>query len=95
MQGWTMDVLGGGSDRRSRSTHLLLVRQEDFSFRAHISSWNALSCSSLAASILKIALVLLLPLQHLVAHILQLFVKGLHLLGARGEEGDPGLPPRS
>lgn len=76
-----MDVLGGGSDHKSRGTHLLLVRQEVLFEGAHF----LLECPELllfSSQHLEVALVLLLPLQHLVAHILQLLVEGLHLLGS-------------
>ena len=76
-----MDVLGGGSDRKTRSAHLLLIRQEVLFQGAHF----LLECPELllfSSQHLEVALVLLLPLQHLVAHILQLFVEGLHLLGS-------------
>lgn len=69
----------GGSGQKLRSAHLLLICQEVLFQGGHFllegSELLLFSCQHL-----EVTLVLLLPLQHLVAHLLQLLVKGVHLL---------------
>ena len=64
-----------------RSAHLPLVREEVLSQGAHFLLERP-ELLLFSGQHLEVALVLLLPLQHLVAHVLQLFVEGLHLLGS-------------
>lgn len=69
----------GGSDRKLRSAHLLLVCQEVLFQGCHFLL-EGLELLLFSCQHLEVTLVLLLPLQHLVAHLLQLLVEGLHLL---------------
>lgn len=71
-------MLGGAEKESPASTYLLICKEVLFQ-----GGHFLLECPELlffSGQHLEVTLVLLLPLQHLVAHLLQLFVKGVYLL---------------
>lgn len=73
----------GRSDQKLRSACLFLVGKEALLQGGHFLLEGP-ELLFFGGQHLEVTLVLLLPLQHLVAHLLQLLVEGLHLL--RGAE---------
>lgn len=71
----------GGRGWELRSAHLRPVREEALFQGAHFLLERP-ELLLFSGQHLEVPLVLLLPLQHLIAHVLQLFVEGLHLLGS-------------
>lgn len=92
---WSWDVLGGGLwmflgeeviGSRGAPTSFSSARR--FSLRAHISSWNALSCSSLAASILRSHWCCFCHCSTWLLISSSFLSKACTCSGAHGEEGD-------
>lgn len=71
----------GRSDQKLRSTYLLVVSQEALFQGGHFLLEGP-KLLFFGCQHLEVTLVLLLPLQHLAAHLLQLLVEGMHLLGS-------------